>query len=196
MTDHLAAAIGAADRLARLLQQLDQSARPSDFRQLREGVHIEVRLVRHHLRGLQEVQDTTVAAVTADTPGKVRADAPATSRAAAMVVRSGSARAKVLARLHTHAPSTDLQLQNALAMPANTERPRRGELVDAGLVYPTDRTIVHGGREWTVWALTRRGELVAASLANGVVKSIMVPTTPPPPEPSTYDTAVQVPTLF
>jgi hypothetical protein len=74
----------------------------------------------------------------------------------------------VLEHLSRLGPQTDLQLQERLKMPANTERPRRGELVDMGLVMPTDQVRVHHDAEWRVWSLTRAGEGVARQLDLGV----------------------------
>jgi hypothetical protein len=72
----------------------------------------------------------------AATAGKVRHDAPATSLAAAEAVmpRTGTQRRRVLeyvASRREHG-ATDLELQQALALSGNSERPRRIELVEAG----------------------------------------------------------------
>jgi len=169
MTDHLLSAANAGERLAKLLQQLDQSARPADFRQLREGLHTEARLIRYHLRGLQEAAQETAAAVLADSPGLVRSDAPATSRAAArhVAVRSGTQRGNVLMYLYRACAATDYEIQADLGLAPSSERPRRGELVSMGLVTATDQTRRHGGEDWTVWTLTRMGEGVARQIGNG-----------------------------
>ena len=46
----------------------------------------------------------------------------------------------------------DEEIQDALAMNPSTERPRRGELVDAGLVYCNDtRRKTKSGRPACVW---------------------------------------------
>lgn len=52
-------------------------------------------------------------------------------------------------------PMTDEQLQETTGIPANAERPRRGELVEAGLVEPlTDKTgMTKSGRRATLWSL-------------------------------------------
>lgn len=79
-----------------------------------------------------------------------------TSRAAALSMkpRAGNLRALVLAFIRSRGEggATDEEIQEALAMPASTQRPRRIELVsgalvvDSGLTRPT-----RSGRQATVW---------------------------------------------
>lgn len=185
MTDHLLSAVNAAKRLIRLLVQLDQSTRPGDLLQVREGITIEARLIHRHLGALQEAAQDDAHAALADSPGLVRSDAPGTSRAAGRAVRTGTARGRILAHLASRGPHTDLELQEHLAIPANTQRPRRVELVDMGLVAPSSDTRVHAGREWTVWSITHAGEGVARTLADGV--DVVYPARMPEPVPSTSD---------
>lgn len=76
-------------------------------------------------------------------PGMVRRDAPDTSRAAAKAVmpRTGTQRRRVLDYIigcGEHG-ATDLELQNALGLSGNSERPRRVELVDAELIVDAGR---------------------------------------------------------
>lgn len=194
MTDDLLAAVNAAERLARLLQQLDQSARMSDFHQLREGLHIEARLVRFHLHKVHEDRIATERAVERDSPGQVRADAPATSRAAARAIRSGSQRAKVLMFLAGTRGRTDFEIQYHLGLSPSSERPRRGELVSLGLVTPTGDTREHSGLAWTVWTLTRMGEGVAQRIGNGERSVAVEPMQQT--DQSTQDTHEPDPALF
>ena len=77
-----------------------------------------------------------------------------TSREAADEISgvSRSLRARVLDYIVTHGPVTDEQIANALGMNPSTERPRRIELVAAGLVqahYELART--SSGRRATTW---------------------------------------------
>lgn len=67
-----------------------------------------------------------------------------TSRAAARAVApaAGTLRARVLAHVRAcgGAGATDEEIQQATGMPANTERPRRIELVRAGLLVDSGTT--------------------------------------------------------
>ena len=79
-----------------------------------------------------------------------------TSRAAAESMRDSARtlRAKVLWHLVAVGPvgATDEEIQRALDMNANTERPRRIELVEAGRVISSGRTRkTNAGRTATVW---------------------------------------------
>jgi len=77
----------------------------------------------------------------------------ATSRAAAEQAEPSAetCRSLVLAYLRGH-PATDEQIQFALRMPGNTERPRRKELVAAGLVRDSRRKReTKSGALATVW---------------------------------------------
>lgn len=49
---------------------------------------------------------------------------------------------------------TDVDLAKRTSLPANSVRPRRVELVDAGWLENSGRTKQHNGRDHTVWALT------------------------------------------
>jgi hypothetical protein len=79
----------------------------------------------------------------------------ATSQAAAEEIapRAGTLRAAVLATLqHAIDGLTDEQMQDMLGMGASTQRPRRVELVQAGLVRDSGRTrLTRSGRKATVW---------------------------------------------
>ena len=70
-----------------------------------------------------------------------------------MQPRAGSLRRRVYDYLGRYGPATDRQLQEALDMPASTERPRRVELVRGGLVRDTGaRARTHSGRRAVLWA--------------------------------------------
>lgn len=58
---------------------------------------------------------------------------------------------RVLAYLEQHGPSTDEQMQIGMPMPASTQRPRRVELVRAGLVVQDGVRPTTSGRYATVW---------------------------------------------
>ena len=80
----------------------------------------------------------------------------ATSKAAAMAIRDdvNKLQADVLRalRLCQGYGATDQELQIVLSMSESTERPRRGELVTAGLVVDSGRTrTTISGRKATVW---------------------------------------------
>lgn len=92
---------------------------------------------------------------------------PETSFAAAarFLGRSGTARRKVLLALIL-ADSTDEELQSCLKMSANTERPRRVELVDAGYVASTsERRPTASGTRSIVWTATEFGRVMYAAVA-------------------------------
>jgi hypothetical protein len=90
--------------------------------------------------------------------GRVRADAPATSRKAAALA-AGTLQAKhqlvidMLSR--AHAGLTDREIDQA-AKVDSTLRPRRIELTDAGYVSDTGRVRDVGGRSAIVWGLTAK----------------------------------------
>lgn len=132
-----------------LLQDLSRTARPSDIAQVRAGLALHI----------NAAIDALTAAVTAELPGKVRTDALKTSRAAAegVAVRTGSQRARIVVTIGQMGKATDRQLQTRLGIGPSSERPRRGELVDAGYVMPLNEVREHAGRKWTVWALTPSG---------------------------------------
>lgn len=104
-----------------------------------------------------------------DTPGLVRNDHPDTAREAAMTVRTGTARFKVLARI-VHASRTidgaptkfgitDEEICADAGMPPSTERPRRVECVRAGWVEPIPgetRPSMYG-KAMQLWRVTDAG---------------------------------------
>ena len=153
----LATTIQGLNRARQLVADLDRVDKPVDRRQVADGVRHELDAA---LLWLHSEQERLRAAAAGDRPGKVRADAPATSRATAarIVLKSGTARTRVLRALYD-APDglTDWEIQSGCGIPPSTERPRRGELVDAGLVAASGRTRQHNGEDWTVWSITTSG---------------------------------------
>ena len=100
---------------------------------------------------------------------KVQLDAQDTSRDAAArhLPRSGTARHRVLDALGRArgAGATDEELVAHLAMNANTQRPRRVELVEAGYVRASG--VIRqttGGDRAIVWTITDSGRAVLAQL--------------------------------
>lgn len=90
-------------------------------------------------------------------PGKARRDGAPTSKLAALTVapRTGTQRRRVLDAIATR-PSTDDELQAALRMSGNTERPRRVELVDGGWIRDSGaRRPSSTGADSIVWELAR-----------------------------------------
>lgn len=81
----------------------------------------------------------------------------ATSKAAAdrALPKAGTKRAMVLECIKRHPIGlTDEQIQWQLDMPANTQRPRRVELVKAGLVKDSGKTrLTEGGDLAVVWVV-------------------------------------------
>lgn len=189
-------AYGAASRAKALAHGLEQSRRDTDIQQVVAGLLHELDTVCTYLAPVLDALDAAAAAVVAQSAGRVRSDAPATSQAAAraVTVRTGTQRYAILDRLFSHA-STDLQLQTHLGIGSSSERPRRGELVDLGLVAPDgDRTIVHSGTEWTVWAITPLGREVLRRLWSG--SEVVDPASIPLAMVSTPDTQKGDPVLF
>lgn len=97
---------------------------------------------------------------------------PYTSFSAADLARisSGGRRRQVLEVLAYHGDLTDEEIQDKISIPANTERPRRVELVDMGFVAATPyRRSTHAGVLSIVWGVTERGMLAleAAEEING-----------------------------
>jgi hypothetical protein len=81
-----------------------------------------------------------------------------TSRAAAESIKisADTLRAKVLDYLKSQPDgATDEQMQLALGMAGNTQRPRRKELLDMGLIRDTGKTrATKSGRQATIWETT------------------------------------------
>lgn len=79
----------------------------------------------------------------------------ATSKLAASRVlpKTGTQRRAVYDYLARNGPATDLELQQQIPMIPDSERPRRGELVDGGLVEDSGARRKHHGEECIVWRL-------------------------------------------
>lgn len=99
--------------------------------------------------------------VTTPTDGRLggqRQGGMATAREARDLVlpKVGSQRHRVLQAFHTYDAIglTDVELAAATDLPANSVRPRRVELVDAGWVCDTGQRRRHNGRRHVVWGLT------------------------------------------
>lgn len=177
---HLADALACAERALALARDLDKVRDPGSLRQIASGLRRELDCT---IQRLSDARDAIVGAATDDHAGKVRNDALATSRAAALAVtRPGSKRAEVLLALYRWGDLTDHEIQERLQMDPNTERPRRGELVDAQLVTPAtfwnqdsnfreSATREHKGRQWQVWALTPAGVDAAQKLTGAEAPS-------------------------
>jgi hypothetical protein len=193
------AAYGAAQRSYQLAVGLDQSARPGDLVQVAAGIVHELRATVEALSCALEALEGLPAAVLAQQPGQVRQDARDTSRAAArgIAVRTGSQRARILQYLlSARGARTDLEIQTDLSMAPNSERPRRGELVDLFLVAPAGER-QHRGTVYTTWQLTPTGDFVARRLdVIGARRgSVDVPMMPPA-APSAVDVDPSDPVLF
>jgi hypothetical protein len=158
--------LAAASRARTLATDLERSDRDVDRHQVAAGVRHELDAI---LRAVRVALEELGRSATSDHPGKVRADAPGTSRAAAqsITLKTGTARWAILERvwlagavdtyvMRYSGGCTDYELQRDLAMNPSTERPRRGELVDAGLLRDAG-TRTHDGSEWTVWTITQKG---------------------------------------
>lgn len=55
-----------------------------------------------------------------------------------------------------HAPLTDEEITELTGLPGNSVRPRRGELVKAGMVVPSDFKITRSGRKAVSWITKNR----------------------------------------
>lgn len=110
-----------------------------------------------------------------DSPGIVGSDHPATSKQAArkISIKSGTQRHRVLHLIAGHGPDgvTDERIQS-YGINANSERPRRIELLEAGFVEAVPYTEATGktaaGLDATLWRVTPKGQ--AALDACGAVK--------------------------
>jgi hypothetical protein len=137
ITDPVTLALKASERALILLRVLDREHDPAELHRAARGVRHEVETAQHLLLGLGT-------RVVAQREGKSVSGAPVTSQAAARAIRtrSGSQRHRVLRELANWRDGgglTDWQLQAALGLGANSERPRRLELVEAGYVRAAKR---------------------------------------------------------
>ncbi len=95
------------------------------------------------------------AAAGADGPGLVRRDHPDTSRDAAQLVtpRTGTQRRRVLDYVAARGGATDREMQAALELDGNTQRPRRVELVTDGWLVDSGQRRLEHHRAAIVWTL-------------------------------------------
>jgi hypothetical protein len=79
----------------------------------------------------------------------------ATSREAAvsMIPQAGTLRRDVYEFLRCNGPATDEEIIASLGLSPNTARPRRVELMDAGLVGPCGTVLGPTGRKRTLWGV-------------------------------------------
>jgi hypothetical protein len=155
MIESLRQSIACAQRAMDLARDLDKVRSPGDLAQVSGGVQHELACV---IRTLSDALDAQRLAAADDRTGKERGDAPETSRAAAsLVVKSGTQRHNILRSLLQRGDQTDYELQQNVGIAESSERPRRGELVDAGFVTATRLTREHRGREFQIWTLTKLG---------------------------------------
>lgn len=174
MSDPLRDALRAVERAREISRGLNQSTRLPDVLHVAAGIQSELLIIESSLRN---ALGAALSDAVGDRPGLARADHPETSRAAAraVTVKSGSGRGLLLRALRDSGSLTDYEMQNATGLKASTQRPRRVELVDMGLVRPSaELTRRHEGSAWTVWVLTPLGVSAAAELVrlghNGSVK--------------------------
>lgn len=96
--------------------------------------------------------------VTDNTPGLVSRHHPDTSYLAAEQIKSstGTMRWQVYEyiKLTKEYGATDIEIQTALHMDGNTERPRRVELVNYGLVKDSGHRRELNNRQHIIWILT------------------------------------------
>lgn len=152
----------AAERAKDLAHDLTQCRTPGDLAQVAAGLVQETTLIEAHLRTSTQHQ---MQVALGNRDGKVRSDADTTSQDAgkAIGVKTGTQRHAVLSALGVE-DSTDYEIQRVTGLDQNSERPRRGELVDGGFVQATDRTKRHRGQDWRVWEATQAGLDVLAAL--------------------------------
>lgn len=169
MASDLHEALKCAERALTLARDLDQVRSPGDLRQVAGGLQTELNCV---VQSLSDGLDALRTTATGDRPGKERSDARATSQrsAEAITVKSGTQRSAVLLALYDWGDLTDYEIQERLEMDQNSERPRRGELVDGEFVAPAllgdGRPVTkrHRDRDWQVWTLTMLGLSIAVDL--------------------------------
>ncbi|TPV94878.1 MAG: helix-turn-helix transcriptional regulator [Myxococcales bacterium FL481] len=100
----------------------------------------------------------------ADTTGKARTSHPETSHAAARRAKpgSGSARMRVLRCIAQTDGLTDQEIQQRLGMRESTQRPRRVELAEAGLIETHGTRKTESGRSAQVWRVTEHARVYLA----------------------------------
>lgn len=88
-----------------------------------------------------------------DDPPAQRHSPESVAAASEIKVNAGTLRALVLDLLAENGPLTDEEIQEALDMNPSTERPRRIELVKAGLVGKCGRRPTRSGRQAALWGV-------------------------------------------
>ncbi len=68
-------------------------------------------------------------------------------------------RRAILDYLERHGPATDEQIADALGMNPNSQRPRRLELKDQGLIYEYGRAVTASGRKAKTWRIKIQEQL-------------------------------------
>jgi hypothetical protein len=109
----------------------------------------------------------------ANTVGKMPTGPQPTTKAAALKVlpRTGTQRAEVLDAIIGAGAygMTDAELQRALGMNPNTERPRRVELVEGGWIADSGQRRASAGADLSiVWTLSLQGRQRLVNLVGGV----------------------------
>lgn len=163
MNDPLRDALNAVRRARDISRSLDQSRTDADVRAVANGIQTELLIIES---GLRNALGAALGAIVGERPGLVASDAPATSRAAArgISVRSGSQRGVIMRAIYDAGHLTDFEITRVTGIKPSSERPRRVELVDAGLVSTRGQTRQHDSNAWTVWELTPLGQETAREL--------------------------------
>lgn len=87
-------------------------------------------------------------------PIQAQVDSPESVEAGiANMPNRGTQRARILGFLQEWGPSTDEQLQDALGLPGSTERPRRVELLEQGLIEKVGVAKTKSGRSAALWGV-------------------------------------------
>lgn len=68
---------------------------------------------------------------------------------------TGALRGKVLDAIREHGPLTDEQISRITGIAPNTARPRRVELMDAGMIVAVGKTKTRSGRFAVAWGIPR-----------------------------------------
>ena len=162
--DHTCAA-DPETHVAELHEELEARALPAELEKaLREWMdwrsHTGNRISLHEIDLVtvldKYLKEGEVTQLSLYQPALLYAPGSETSRQAAEAIRPSAPTLRELVERYireqgTHG-ATDQELQRQLCVDANTERPRRGELVDAGKVRDSGRTRpTSSGRRATVW---------------------------------------------
>jgi hypothetical protein len=170
MPDTITLAQKAAERATELLGVLNREHSTDDL-------YRAVRAVRHEVETVQDLLSAFGQDITNPREGLTRKGAPETSQAAARAIktRSGSQRHELLRYLHRVPELADFELQRDLWIGANSQRPRRVELLRAGYIEPArdgegkPLTTKHptSGLQCQRWRVTERGRVALGVLEAG-----------------------------